>query len=615
VSGICAIIRFSSEEVKKKELEKMLGVMQNRGSDAEGIWIEGSVGFGHKMLWTTSESLHEKQPLVGQDEKLVLTADARIDNREELIKKLEISKDNYKVLTDAELILLSYQKWGEDCPRYLMGDFSFLIWDKYKKKLFGARDHIGIKPFYYFHNDNFFVVSSEAMSFFHLVEFKRIPNIESMKFFLATHTIAHHETFYKTLYRLEPGHTIEIVNRQINIKRYWFPEKIRLNKNITFEEASMQFRELLTEAVKARLRSHKSIGFELSGGLDSSSILSIATKVLKCYLPKVFSMRYRNMQCDESMYIDAVEEDLKISTININAADLDYQNKYSISAFYHIYPYWPGNALFLNNLFEFEKAKSEHVRVVLTGQGGDHIVGGNLYRFADLFRQVKLLTLWKELRLYSSSVKIFKRYVLPQFLNERTKKILRTLLHRDTLFYEQKHYKSLRQTECLTATEEYRYDSLAHKEDLSMIIGALNATWIDNNPYQLAGRYNIEFRHPFFDIRLVEFTLSLPSEYKLKNGVDKQVLRSAMQGILVDVVRNRNTKAEFSQVLLKQINSEDIARIEKNSILVDNGLMDKNELKDLIHSYKNNNLTKIMLLWKVILLETWYTEELEHIRE
>ncbi len=611
MSGICGIIRFDSKEVKKEEIEKMLGAMQNRGSDAEGLWIEGCVGFGHKMLWTTSESFHENQPLVRQGENLVLTADARIDNREELIEKLEICKDNYKIITDTELILLSYQKWGEDCPRYLVGDFSFLVWDKCKKKLFGARDHIGIKPFYYFHNDDFLVISSEATSFFYLDEFKRIPNLESMKFFLDTHAIAHHETFYKALYRLEPGHTIEIKNRQINKKRYWFPEKININKNITFEEASIQFRELLTEAVKARLRSHKSIGFELSGGVDSSSILSTAMKVLKYSSPKVFSMRYRDMQCDESMYIGAVEEDLKITTININAADLDYQNKYSISAFNHICPYWPGNALFLNNFSEFEKVKNEQVRVVLTGQGGDHIVGGNLYRFADLFIRVKLLTFWKELRLYSSPVKIINRYVLSQFFNKRTKKILRTLLHRNTLSNEQKYHKSLRQTECIKAVEEHSYESLAHKEDLGLIIGALNATWVDNNPYQSAGRYNIEFRHPFFDIRLVEFTLSLPSEYKLNNGVDKQILRSAMQGILTDVVRNRNSKAEFSQVLLKQINSEDIVRIEKNSILVDNKLIDKNELKDLIQSYKDNNLTKIMLLWKVILLETWYNKEKE----
>ena len=150
MSGICGIVRFDCELIKKEDIDKMLDAMKNRGNDTEGIWIDDNVGFGHKLLWTTPESLSENQPLISKDDNLVLTADVRIDNRGELFEKLNIDQKNTDIITDSDLILFSYQKWGEECAKYLRGDFAFIIWDKNYRKLFAARDHIGIKPFYYF---------------------------------------------------------------------------------------------------------------------------------------------------------------------------------------------------------------------------------------------------------------------------------------------------------------------------------------------------------------------------------------------------------------------------------------------------------------------------------
>lgn len=132
MSGICGIVRFDGKPVEPEEIQKMLHTMPNCGHDAEGIRVDGSVGFGHRMLWTTPESLHENQPLVSKDGNLIVTADARLDNRDELFEKLAIKEKDFSIVTDIDLILWSYQKWGEDCPKHLTGDIAGAIWDKKK---------------------------------------------------------------------------------------------------------------------------------------------------------------------------------------------------------------------------------------------------------------------------------------------------------------------------------------------------------------------------------------------------------------------------------------------------------------------------------------------------
>ena len=157
MSGICGIVRFDGKPAENIKIQKMLDVMHNCGNDAEKIWVAGSIGFGHKMLWTTPESFHEKQPLVSDDGNLILTADARIDNREEIFELLDVGEKKNDVVTDANLILRSYLKWGEECPKYLIGDYAFAIWDTESNKLYCARDTMGIKQFYYYMNEACFI--------------------------------------------------------------------------------------------------------------------------------------------------------------------------------------------------------------------------------------------------------------------------------------------------------------------------------------------------------------------------------------------------------------------------------------------------------------------------
>src|SRR5262249_22873108 len=148
MSGIVALVTRDGEPVKPLTLEGMLTTLAHRGPDGAGVWCEGTAGLGHRMLWTTPESLLERLPLVSPGGHLVLTADARIDNRADLIQTLALGGRPAEALTDSHLILAAYEKWGERCPEYLLGDFAFALWDAHQRRLFCARDHMGIKPLY-----------------------------------------------------------------------------------------------------------------------------------------------------------------------------------------------------------------------------------------------------------------------------------------------------------------------------------------------------------------------------------------------------------------------------------------------------------------------------------
>src|SRR5262245_5040761 len=150
MSAIVGIYHLDGRPVARTDLERMVTILAHRGPDGAGMWYEGAIGLGHRMLWTTPESLGEKPPLVSRSGDFVLSADARIDNRDELIGSLDFVAYGPREVTDSELILAAHEKWGEHCPKRLVGDFAFSIWDRPRQKLFCARDPVGVKPFYYY---------------------------------------------------------------------------------------------------------------------------------------------------------------------------------------------------------------------------------------------------------------------------------------------------------------------------------------------------------------------------------------------------------------------------------------------------------------------------------
>ncbi len=599
MSGICGIVRFDGQTVKKEEVQNILDAMQNCGNDTEGIWIDGNVGFGHKMLWATPESLHEKQPLISKDANMVLTADARIDNREELFEKLDINGSDFDVITDIDLILLSYQKWGEDCPKYLIGDFAFIIHDIKNKKFVCIRDHMGIKPFYYYLSKDKFIFASDIEPIFANFEIEKIPNIEGINNILSSSSLEYTETLFRNISRLPLAHIMVIDNKSIASKRYWFPENININNELTLEEAGLKFYELLKKAVSSRLRSAYPIGCELSGGLDSSSITTIATEIKGNDNIKSFSLRYGEMSCDEGKYIEAVINQLGIEAHFVYADLLDYKNKYSIEHQYQLRPEWFVHGVELETSAEFELIQSEDVRVMLTGLGSDQIIGGDLIVLADYFEKLQLMRLYSELKYYGFSSRVIINKVILPILPKKLINILRIMLNKPKL----SHDKNKISFDTLFKDIEKIKHKMSHNQQINLadIIGMHTAYMADRTTYQIGGHYDIEFRHPFFDRDLIEFSLTLPPYMKVSKGTRKIILREAMKEKLTKIVHERTDKGEYTPIIEHQIQATLFDNIEEKSLIKKYAIMSEN---DLNLRYERN-------VWSIIGLEYWLCHHFE----
>ena len=309
MSGIVGTYRPGAPAVRA-ELPRMAETIAHRGRDGMDLWNDGPVGFGHVMLCTTPESLRETLPSVSPDGDLAITADARIDNRDELLASVGRSARPGGEMPDSELIMAAYQKWGERCVEHLLGDFAFAIWDKRRQTLFCARDHFGVKPFVYYSCGSVFAFASEIKALLCLPYAPRQLDEVRVGDYLTSTFDDTGRTFYQDIRRLPPAHSMTVSRAGVRLSEYWSLDpsrEVRLGGDHEYAEA---FREVFTEAVRCRLRSAFPLGSLLSGGLDSSAVTCVARDLLSqkgelCLA--TFSAVFDEVtQCDERPFIDAV---------------------------------------------------------------------------------------------------------------------------------------------------------------------------------------------------------------------------------------------------------------------------------------------------------------------
>ena len=604
MSGICGIVRFDEKKVETEEILKMLDAMKNHRNDTEGIWVNGNVGFGHRMLWTTPESLHEIQPSVSNDSNLVLTADARLDNREELIEKLEINKKDFDSITDTVIILRAYQKWGDQCLGHLMGDFAFAIWDNEEKKLFTARDRFGTRPFYFFFNKGLLYFSSYLDVLLDATEGSVSLNDESILSFCKFSTIKYEETMYENILRIPPAYAFIFSANGLKKERYWFPEKIKINYGISLEDASKKVHDLLFKAVESRIRVYGQWGCELSGGLDSSAVALIAKRLSNKQF-KTFSMRYKSYSCDEWEYTNEVIHALKSDPVYIDVDCIDVKNDYGMNSLPLLSAHWPVYGSFIHNYNLGLSMINSDVRVCLTGHGGDHVFTGANTIVVDYLKNFKFRHLFNELLCSDDSILQLLNSSMRSIIPKSLKNVIKSLLFSGTKndFVQPENftdYWNIQQIKPITLLSNLQY-----------IVGRHHVMHTDNNHYRsLEMNENIEFRHPFLDTKLVEYGLSLPNHYKYSCNTIKIVLREALKDIYPEKIYKREDKAEFSEVLFALMSSCDIQKLWKDSLLLNENLIDGELLNKLLLKYEQKIIDAVDIgkLWRLSVTALWLEE-------
>jgi asparagine synthase (glutamine-hydrolysing) len=540
----------------------MADCLAHRGPDGTSLWRNGGIGMGHLLLATTPESTADRLPLVGGHETFVLTADARIDNRRELASVLGIEKSGDSVCGDDRLILAAYQRWGEQAPEHLVGDFAFAVWDARRQSLFCARDPMGIKPLYYYRSDRFVAFASEIKA---VLACPGVPrSVDELK--VADHLRwsfdDRQRTFYRGVLRLPAAHSLTVSSRSVSLRRYWNLDgarELRLKSNDEYTEA---FRELFVEAVRCRTRSRFPVGSTLSGGLDSSSIACTAGHSLPAELRplRTFSAVFPTLPprelrwIDERRYIDAVlksgEFDHSYVYADRSSPLVDWQRVYG-----HLDEPTLAPNLYLH--WEIYKAAAaKGVRVVLDGLDGDTTVSHGLGRFADLARTGRWLRLVSEAKALSRRYprgypfrQVVWRLGFRPLMPERLVQAWRTVRRRPN---PQSDVPNLLRREVADRVDAatgpparssaFETARQSHWRALSSPLMSYTMELAD----VASSAFAIEARYPFFDRRLIEFCLSIPAEQKLHDGWTRAIMRRAMEGILPGEVQWRVDKADLS---------------------------------------------------------------------
>ncbi|MCH7625246.1 MAG: lasso peptide isopeptide bond-forming cyclase [Chloroflexi bacterium] len=630
MSGIAGLVRHSGQPASPKELEGMLDVMSYRGPDGRHVWNRGATGLGHAMLHTTPESLGETLPLVSRNGDFVITADVRLDNRKELISELGWSNGGGEGTGDSRLILSAYERWGEDCTKHLVGDFAFAIADGRTQTLFCARDHFGVKPFYYCNDGDIFAFASEIKGILSLSAIPRVLDEVAVGDYLTSTLNDVERTFYKDIRRLAPGHQLTIRHGDMAVRRYWALDPSRELLLGSDEEYVEGFREAFHNAVRSRMRSAHPVGSFLSGGLDSSSITCVAREMAKGQdygRLSTFSAVFDDVaESDESQYLNLVLSQNGVDPEVIRGdrlsplVDLERRMKHEDEPIlaYNLHLNWS----------LFEAASKKNVRVMLDGFDGDTTISHGTGLLRELGRNRRWFALARESRALSKHSKV-----------SAWKQVSRSVWH-----YQVKHWipKPVRST--LSAIRSglrggsdthdepgwqayvnkdfarrvglrERIESYKNPSEKTEREGHFNRLTWGVMPYTLevldrsAAAFGIEPRYPFWDKRLVEYCLSLPPQQKLRNGWTRWVLRAAMEGTLPPGIQWRGRKSNLGPGFEHGLRTFETKRIRE--VICENSenlsrYLDIDALKQTAHRFAATEVDgDSVVLWKATNLAMW----------
>jgi asparagine synthase (glutamine-hydrolysing) len=627
MSGITGRFNLDGRPAERGEISRMVDALAHRGPDGSGVWCMGPAGLGHQLLRAGPDVPGRPWPRIGAGGSAVLTADARIDNRDELIRLLNLGGTPAAEVTDADLILGSYERWGDRCAERLLGDFAFAIWDVRRQRLFCARDHFGIKPFYYHHRpDRLFAFGSEIKPLLACPDVPRRLNETKVGDFLGWAGEDREITFYEGVYRLPAAHTLSISPGGITLHQYWSldPEReIRYSSDEQYVEA---FRELFMDAVRCRIPEGFGVGSTLSGGLDSSAVACAARDILaeREALPlRTFSLRFPGTpHSDEGAYIDSVLQQDGFVPHAVNANDFG-----AIGAL----------APHLNQLDEppyahtiglqfalLSAARSLNTRVMLDGMFGDSTISHARWVLPELARKGKIIALGRAVLQRARVMEqapwwILKRHALRPLASPRQLKLWQQLRGREerpagrrsvlnAALVERHDLKQRHQRMRARYLLQKPTERAAHRLEISSGTFQRTAELLDS----VAALMQVEVRYPFSDRRLIEFCLAMPGEQKIHGGWSRSILRRGMAESLPPLVRDRTDKADLSHWILNALSGVDQERLAELMARVRGGsdticaFLDEDAMDESYRRFVEMvDMRNANLLWQPLVLSEW----------
>jgi asparagine synthase (glutamine-hydrolysing) len=556
--GICGKLFFDKNKLVSPELLlSMTRIMDYRGPDDEGLYNSGCIGLGHRRLSIIDLS-SGKQPICNEDEKVWIVFNGEIYNYLELRSELIAKGHVFRTRADTEVIVHAYEEYKENCVSKLRGMFAFAIWDERERLLFLARDRVGIKPLYYCLTNKSLIFASEIKAILQDPEVKRETDHQMIDRFLTYFYVPGNETLIKRIYKLEPGHYLIFRNEKIRVKQYWEINFSSINSNYNFAEAKADLHNLLKDTVRLHMISDVPVGFLLSGGVDSTAMLSLSPGETDKDI-STFTIGFDGENfADERPYARLAAERFgtKHYEMTIKAQDfVDFLPKY---VWHMEEPVCEPPAV---ALYYITKLAKDYVKVLISGEGGDEgFAGYQNYRNLVWLERLKgvagpfngpISALFDNTLNHFGLFKRFRKYSplltlpLEEYYYSRTSTPFSFFNKEFEKLYSPEFGNRIDKSYSIQTTRKI-FENLKSKDNLSRMLYIDTKTWLPDDLLIKADKMtmanSVELRVPLLDHKVLEFAAGLPSTYKLRGLTTKFILKSAFRNIIpLRIIKRKKT--------------------------------------------------------------------------
>jgi asparagine synthase (glutamine-hydrolysing) len=622
--GICGIF-FSDRDwhVNGDVLAGMNRRIVHRGPDDEGFFAEENVGLAMRRL-SIIDVKSGHQPLANENQDVWIVFNGEIYNHAELRKGLEAKGHRYRSRSDTETVVHLYEEYGRDCVRHLRGMFAFVIWDRRKRVLFAARDRLGIKPLYYRWDGKAFLFGSEIKTILAYPGVTAEFNRSTLAEYLAFGYITGSETMFAGIRKLMPGHILELSEHgEARIERYW-DLTTEVDRDVRPREYYVKtYRELLEGAVESHLMSDVPLGMFLSGGLDSSAVAALATKIRGDQI-KTFAVGYGEEAFSELGYAREVAAHIHSDHHEVRLSREDFFDGLPRLIWHEDEPIvWPSSV----SLYSVARLAGEHVKVVLTGEGSDETLGGYT-RYAWTLMNSRMDRVYRSVTT-DGMRRLMRKAIHGGPLSATLhRKLGHTFLVRDgnswPSFYYDNFYSAFsgaEQLELLTpgalAETGNAYASSMDAWERSHGDMLHRLLYADINSYliellmkqdQMSMAASVESRVPFLDHVLVEFTARIPAQYSINGMAGKFILKQAVEDLLPKSIVYRQ-KMGFPtpwEYWLEGPQLDDLERMLLEPRSVQRGLFRSEVLRRLFAEHRSQTRDHGNRIWRLLNLETWF---------
>jgi len=618
LSGLVGAFARDGRPIGSSPLVPMMAAVRHRGPDATRSWSDGPVALGHVLMATLPEDRGDHQPLGSADGQLRIVFDGRLDNREALAEEFARARVPLAGQSDAAFALAAYQRWDDEFAAHLLGDFALAIWNAPRRRLFCARDVLGLKPLYYFTSPRLFLFASEREALLAHPAVSRRVNDGMIGEHLSIVTSVD-ETLLADIQRLPRARSLAATSEAVTVRQYW---EIDVSREIRYHsqaEYGEHLRSLLRESVRARLRSASPVGLMLSGGVDSSSILGMATELRRTGSSDTrcdaFSLVDPGGELDESRYIEKVasKHGACVRTFTPDVFPLEHYE--AAARRRDDVPPWPNDRMLCTLRRSAADAGS---RVLLSGIWGDEWFSGSYYHCADLFRALRWGTLATTVRTQARFPEVPLPGPLPKILvwpllSHGTRRRIKRILGRTGVpsYIEPAFARRINLADRLFPKRELPFPTIAQRNIYAEMTGGLSMLGIEES-VRAGAELGVEMRYPYADRRIMEFGMAIPEDLRWRDGVKKYILRDAMRAYLPDEVRQRLTSPDASAPFVRTLRAMARRQMFEAPLIAREGWVDAGAVRSFYQNVVGRHDAgdssygdQTWPLWSVASVELW----------